>query len=504
MKTFAVLIPREAYTQTDAIVETGFKITKGSIFEQTLNELQDAINDIFALELFTTRQTTALCFTAAGPVIDIICGELYAILPRAEIREIPDFTYDYDENCEIATAEVRLGANDIYPIKGQNRFQIDSMTPILSVLTRFPHEGKFIVQLVVKPVRDTAKHHFDLRQRVITDATMHHFHAKYWFKRGVRKEVVEKITEKCHRPMFRVNMRIAAILPGAQANGAASDRVYSMMKAHKHAEEYIQAIFGGYTEVNTIDLNRLVLGKILYGEKGLKKFQDRDLTKPWRLTPNELSALWHPPGVSEGKNLATLLSKKGSPPKLLPCDLHDDNICFFGKTDYREKIVPFGIKREDRARHMYIVGKSGTGKSKLIQLLAKNDIEAGHGCAILDPHGDLVDDILKLVPRHRINDVVLFDPSDLQYPPSFNPLVQVPDELKMRVTIGFLEIFKKVFSSNWSDRMEHVLRYSIIALLSTPGATLLSIRKMLIDPNYRAVIALNVHHQLINTFLTHP
>ena len=149
---------------------------------------------------------------------------------------------------------------------------------------------------------------------------------------------------------------------------------------------------------------------------------------------------------------------------------------------------------------MYVVGKSGSGKSKLLELLIKSDIEAGKGVGVLDPHGDLVDNVLQFVPQERIKDVVLFDPSDLDFPASFNPLEQVPEELKIRVTIGFIEIFKKLFGTNWSPRLEHVLRYTTLALLDTPGTTVLSILKMLSDKNYRQMIVRNINDNVVKNF----
>ena len=136
----------------------------------------------------------------------------------------------------------------------------------------------------------------------------------------------------------------------------------------------------------------------------------------------------------------------------------------------------------------------------MIQLLVRTDLLQGHGVGVLDPHGDLVDEILEMVPKERINDVVIFDPSDLEYPPSFNPLEQVPEELKMRVTIGFIEIFKKLFGSNWSPRLEHVLRYTTLALLDSPDTTVLSILKMLTDKNYRQLIVRNIQDNVVKNF----
>jgi hypothetical protein len=194
-----------------------------------------------------------------------------------------------------------------------------------------------------------------------------------------------------------------------------------------------------------------------------------------------------------------VLAKKAEPPQDLP-RLGEKDVSPFGITNYHNNFEKFGIKRADRRRHLYVVGKSGSGKSKLLELLIKNDIESGKGIGVLDPHGDLVDNILKFVPKERIGDVVYFDPSDVNFPISFNPLENVDEEYKMQVTLGFIQIFKKLFGSNWSDRLEHVLRYTVLALLDSPNTTVLSILKMLTDKNYRQNIVSRIKDNVVKNF----
>ena len=146
------------------------------------------------------------------------------------------------------------------------------------------------------------------------------------------------------------------------------------------------------------------------------------------------------------------------------------------------------------------MGKSGSGKSKLLELLIYSDLQNGNGVGVLDPHGDLVDNVLNYVPKHRIKDVIYFDPADVSYPVSFNPLERVDEEYKMQVTIGFLYIFKKLFGSNWTDRLEHVLRYTVLALLDSPNTTVLSILKMLTDKNYRQTIVSRIKDNVVKNF----
>jgi len=218
------------------------------------------------------------------------------------------------------------------------------------------------------------------------------------------------------------------------------------------------------------------------------------------LSTKELATVFHLPNEKEVPNVMHVLSKKAEPPADLPTDRSDKQISFFGETNFHGKKIPFGIRRNDRRRHLYAVGKSGSGKSKMLELLIKNDIEAGKGVGILDPHGDLVDNVLTMIPEHRIKDVVIFDPSDTDNPITFNPLADVPPHLKMRVTIGFIEIFKKLFGANWTPRLEHVLRYTTLALLDTPGTTIYSILKMLTDKNYRQMIVRNIKESNVKNF----
>jgi len=250
---------------------------------------------------------------------------------------------------------------------------------------------------------------------------------------------------------------------------------------------------------NTVDFNKFSAGKIRKIARPEKFFQKNSGQK-FLLSTRELAGLFHLPDEKTVPNLLHVLSKKGEPPADLPTNSADENISFFGATNFHGQKIPFGIHRADRRRHFYSVGKSGSGKSKFLELLVQNDLKNGHGVGVLDPHGDLVDNILKMIPENRKKDVVIFDPGDLNFPICFNPLADVPPELKIRVTIGFIEIFKKLFGAGWSPRLEHVLRQTTLALLDTPGATILSILKMLTDKNYRQKIVRNIRDDVVKNF----
>lgn len=198
--------------------------------------------------------------------------------------------------------------------------------------------------------------------------------------------------------------------------------------------------------------------------------------------------------------------KYSPPPPELPVLGEDDpkDVSFIGRSNYvaalEEKKYVFGIKRIDRRRHLYIIGKSGVGKSKLQELMIRQDIAYGYGVCVIDPHGELIDDILEFVPEDRIEDVCIIDPSDDAYPASFNPLANVDPGFKHQLTQGLIEVMKKQFGSNWTPRLEHVFRFTTLALLDYPYATMRGMISMLTDRNYRQKVVEYIEDDMVKRF----
>jgi hypothetical protein len=180
----------------------------------------------------------------------------------------------------------------------------------------------------------------------------------------------------------------------------------------------------------------------------------------------------------------------------------DDDITLFAKTNFRNRETPFGIRRDDRRRHMYIVGKTGMGKTTLIENMVIQDILHGHGVAFIDPHGDSVEKVLRYIPSNRINDVVYFNPADMDYPIAFNPLEAVDIKYKHLVASGLMGVFTKIWAGVWSARMEYILSNTILALLDSPGNTMLGIVRMYVDKAYRKRIVDNIKDPVIKSFWT--
>jgi len=178
-------------------------------------------------------------------------------------------------------------------------------------------------------------------------------------------------------------------------------------------------------------------------------------------------------------------------------------ITYIGNTTYRDKNVLFGIKRKDRRQHVYILGKSGTGKSALMFNMIIQNIENGDGVCMVDPHGENVEAILSAIPPHRMKDVVYFNPADIDFHIGFNVLELIDPKYKHLVASGLMGIFTKIWANAWSARMEYILNNAILALLDTPGSTLLGIPRMLVDKDYRQKIITNLKDPVIKAFWVH-
>jgi energy-coupling factor transporter ATP-binding protein EcfA2 len=177
-----------------------------------------------------------------------------------------------------------------------------------------------------------------------------------------------------------------------------------------------------------------------------------------------------------------------------------ERVTTFALADSRNRNVEFGIKAKDRTRHVYVIGKTGMGKSTLLENMAAQDIANGEGMAFIDPHGKTAELLLNYVPEHRLKDVLYFAPFDLEHPISFNVLEDVGFDKRHLVVSGLMSTFKKIWLDAWSARMEYILSNTLLALLETPGTTLLGVNRMLADKDYRKKIVDNVKDPSVKSF----
>lgn len=177
-----------------------------------------------------------------------------------------------------------------------------------------------------------------------------------------------------------------------------------------------------------------------------------------------------------------------------------EKIIYIGEVKWRGKKTNFGIKNDDRRRHIYIVGKTGMGKSNLLENMIIQDIQAGNGVAFIDPHGEAAEKLLDYVPTWRVNDVIYFNPGDVTYPIAFNVMEISNPEHRNLIAAGLMAVFKKIWPDVWSARMEYILNNTILALLEYPNSTLLAINRMFSDPEFRTKVVEKITDPVIKSF----
>lgn len=269
-------------------------------------------------------------------------------------------------------------------------------------------------------------------------------------------------------------------------------KVYLRLAANN--PEALKALVGSFGSFANPSGNYLVSKKPSFfsGDKLVKSIFNRSLWgKCQVLNDLEIASLWHlPTQLVTLPNIAWGRKIVSEPPDNLPVadDLDDkekQQVTFIGRTEFKNKLTTFGIQRSDRPRHVYLIGKTGTGKSTLIANMAIEDIRKGEGVAVIDPHGDLIQILLQYIPKHRINDVCYFNPADPEYAFPLNPLeVNNPSQREL-VASGIVSIFHKLYAHSWGPRLEHILRNTLLTLTSAPDTTLGDVIRILTDKKYR-------------------
>lgn len=459
-----------------------------SRFQDLLVSLRNTVTgQRFCFEYFGFEQYTYFFVVMEEKFKETIEGLIYAAFPDAEIRETQDYTALIDPaKHAFAGCELLLRERDVYPVKTYDQFEEDSMSRLFSVISKIESREQVWVQIIVEPRDDNAVFHFLRTWRFRFAALKKFFSIRDRLRKEGRKGIqtirAGAAEEKEKTKPFTVSIRC----------------VY-LSKSAEEAQRKLEAIKNSFYHFNDSDINGFVASKSSSSPKFLEQYRSRVHAATYILSAKEVATLYHLPNADYVHHIVHVLARKSDPPQDLPRSGEKD-VSTFGITNYHNNFVKFGVRIDDRRRHLYVVGKSGVGKSKLLELLIQEDLQRGRGVAVLDPHGDLVDCVLKHVPKNRIDEVVLFDPSDTEYPIAFNPLAKVDEAYKMQLTIGFLDIFKKLFGDNWTYRLEHVLRYTTLALLDSPNTTVLSILKMLNDKNYRQKIVARIQDNVVKSF----
>jgi hypothetical protein len=428
-------------------------------------------------------------------------GQIYSQYPSVQIYRMKEDYVDRRAKYPVAySAEVALTENEALPIKTFESFEVDPLAGITGTLAKLnPNGGEELwIQILTRPVADSWHQKTDAWVKSVkAGKTWDFFHLDWqWFAQiiaalwrppegGSEQPVKVELSE-------RDKTRVAKAEEKATKLGyEVKIRLVYVGQDEVNAKLNMQALVGTFKQFNSTNLNGFKMLGGTFEKAALDAYKERQFTdNGFILNISELASVYHLPHTNvETPNIVWASSKTAEPPAKLPMltgdPSFDENISAFGLTDFRGIKHQFGMYRRDRSRHVYIIGQTGSGKSGLLTLFALSDIYHNQGYCIIDPHGDLAMDNLKFIPESRIKDVVYFNPADTQYPMAFNPLEVYDPERKPNISSEVIGVLKRMFGESWGPRLEHILRYTLLALLDRPQTTMLDISRMLTDKDFR-------------------
>lgn len=433
-------------------------------------------------------------FLLATPVdtADFFRSQILAQYPYAVIREPDDYLLNAltktdgstaTPPTEMAFSQLALARPYSYPLKTSKDFKdTDPLSSVLAPLSRSNNPSDFFLYQIIignAPKNWQGSIISIIQNGILVDK-----------EKGFRQAHPDKM-------VFETKIQFPGLL--AQIN---------LMSNNPGLISSVSSSFGIYTSPRG-NFVRPVSPGFFTKKKILRSILNRELTINTQvLNTEEMSVLWHfPNNLTKLPNIAWGKKLYADPPENLPTadgatDEQKQAITFFAKTEFRNKDSIFGIKEgEDRRRHTYIIGKSGTGKTTLIANMAIDDIRKGRGVAIIDPHGDLCSTILDYVPSSRINDCCYFNPADPDYVYPLNVLEAQNESQKELVASGVLSIFKKLYGNvSWGPRLEHILRNAVLTLVNSPGSDMTHIVEILTHKAYRQKIVATLQNQTLKNF----
>lgn len=429
--------------------------------------------------------------------------QIYAQYPSVQISEIPDYTVNPAvEYMTTLTTEMKFTGPDVLPIKTFQSFEVDPLASITATLAKFTDEEEAWIQLVVRP----APQRWHRRSEQYIDnikrgggPKMTGLLSILWAPPEIKEATIKPVEydqtratsaeEKSQKLAFEVAVRV----------------VYRGNVPMPQARLQMQSIVASYKQFNTTYLNGFMQQRIADDARTMALYRTRDFNRTGLLLNiEEMATLYHLPHTNvETPFILWASAQTAEPPASLPVvtAVYRDDLSPVANTNFRGHNTMFGMPRGDRGRHMYIIGQTGTGKSGMLELLTISDIYSPYGFAVVDPHGDYAQHILARIPSERADDVIYFNPADVDFPMAFNPMEVTDPKLKTHTASELIGVLKRMFES-WGPRLEYILRYSLLALLDYPDATMLDITRLLTDKKFRAEVLKYVDDPVVRSFWT--
>jgi len=446
------------------------------------------LDDVLAFEIMAKKAEIRFYVSAPAKIIDLVEKTIYGYYPNADIKKV-DEPNIFNEEGKVAFGALAIKETVYLPLKIYRDLSTDPLSAITSALSKMGDNEGAMIQILIRPASDSWKK--SGKSYVSSTKKNEANPEKATFKTDPK--LLERIDDKCSRPGFETTIRFV---------------VSSSNK--EMAETHLKNIKTSFAQL-TSDLNILKTVKNLF--KGgfminfiYKFFPVLDL--PFFksisiLSSDELATIFHFPNKTVETPHIQWLKAKTAP---VPAEVPSQEGTFIGQGYYRGVKRPVYVGFEDRRKHVYIIGKTGTGKSVLLEDMAIQDIKAGYGVCVIDPHGDLIDNIVKFIPPNRAEDVIYFDPSDTERPMGLNLLEAKTEDQKHFLTTSIINLMYKLYDPQRTGiigpRFEHAVRNAMLTVMSDPGSTFVEVVRVLTDPKYVQEVLPKVQDPIVRRYWT--
>ena len=491
-------IPR-ANDKSELAAEQMFASLHGILRDARELKINDGYQEHLSFEIASVGGQIQFYVWTPRALRNFVESQIYSQYPTVQIRTATaDYTAHEQQHHVVYTAEVVLAESEFLPIKTFQSFEVDPLAGITGTLAKLEDtDDEIWIQILVRPVADDWHKASDAWVRRVRGGGFfgEAFHPKArWFSQFLMalwqppEGNMTTVTELSDRDKTRI---AEAEKKAAKLGYQVKIRVAYLGDSTTDARLRMQAIIGTFKQYNSTNLNGFTMSHDSFRKEDLNRYKLRLFAdRGFLLNIEEMASVFHLPHTNvETPNIVWASNKTAEPPNRLPVltghAADDEKISAFGLTNFRGINHQFGMLRSDRSRHVYIIGQTGAGKSGLLELFALSDIYHNQGYAIIDPHGDFAIENMKFIPEARLDDVVYFNPADVEHPIGFNPLEVTNPAQKSTISSEVIGVLKRMFGDSWGPRLEYILRYTILALLDRPEPTMLDITRMLTDKKFR-------------------
>ena len=482
--TLQIAVPRENETKIDAAEQMFASLH--SVFDGEFWSFLKP-QEHFSFEIVAKKEDIRFYVSCSHHLMDLVEKQIHGAYPGADIRVVEEYNI-FSEEGTVAFAQLLPDGAPYMPIRTFRDLPVDPLSSITSVLAKMQDNEAASIQILIQPANGKWRH---LGQSFVSSTKKNEANPEK-ANFSVDHKTLESVEQKISKPGFNVLVRIVV-------------NSHDKEEAEAHLHNIESSFHQFSSEQNHFDIARRLIKTLFMRDFIYRYFPIFNLPFFKRfgvLNSDELASIFHLPNKSiETAHIFWLNAKRAPAPSQIPSDG-----MFIGKSKYRGVDRSIYIDEDDRRRHVYIIGKTGVGKSQLLEEMIIQDIEAGKGVGVVDPHGELIMGVLKRIPPSRAEDVIYFDPADGERPMGLNMLEASSEEQKHFVVTSIVGLMYKLYDPMKTGiigpRFEHAIRNAMLTVMCEPGNTFIEVVRVLTDSSFVQELLPKVQDPIIRRYWT--